>query len=65
MTYHLDPELEPIMTALADQSAEAPAPGRGDLAGGPRHGHRRPCLHGHPGPAFRWRGYDVVLHRGT
>ena len=56
MTYHLDLELEPIMMVLAEQSAEAPAPGRGDLAGGPRQGHRRPCPHGHPGPRLPLAG---------
>jgi acetyl esterase/lipase len=30
MSYKLDPELAPIMAALAEQSADAPVPGRGD-----------------------------------
>ncbi|MGH9020012.1 MAG: alpha/beta hydrolase [Acidimicrobiales bacterium] len=30
MTYELDPELVPAMTALAEKAAEAPAPARGD-----------------------------------
>ena len=30
MSYELDPELAPIMVALAESSADTPAPGRGD-----------------------------------